>query len=107
MSVMRWSTHPVHRYFDPGGMVGTVKKDCQCVRVVDCVEVDLLHPHRMLVLWCGGMLLTSLCAFWCASGIVLVGFLWSVKISWRKGILEEQDSAVVGVFWPLPSSSPY
>ena len=25
-------------------------------------------------------------------------------VSWRMGVLDEQDGAVVGVFWPLPSS---
>ena len=34
---------------------------------------------------------------------LLVGFRWSVEISWRMGLLEEQDGAVVGVFLPLPS----
>ena len=29
-----------------------------------------------------------------------VGFRWSVE---RMGLLEEQDSGVAGVFWPLPS----
>ena len=41
----------------------------EAVRVVDCVEVDLLHPRRKWVVWslwgCDGMPLTSLCAFWC------------------------------------------
>ena len=43
----------------------------------------------------------------CIIGIVcglLVGFQWSVEISWRMGLLEEQDGAVVGMFLPLPSS---
>ena len=46
---------------------------------------------------------------YCTTGIVcgfLVGFWWSVKISWRMGILEEQDGGVVGVFWSLPPSGP-
>ena len=49
------------------------------------------------------LVLSELC---CTSGIVCglpVGFRWSVKISLRMGIPEEQDGAVVGVFWPLPS----
>ena len=29
-----------------------------------------------------------------------VGSWWSVKISWGVSVLEEEDSAVVGVFWP-------
>ena len=40
---------------------------------------------------------------WHAIGIVcglLVGFQWSITISWRMGVLEEQDGVVVGVFWP-------
>ena len=40
---------------------------------------------------------------------LLVGFWWSVEISWRMGLLEEQDSDVVGVFLPPlsgPASSP-
>ena len=32
-----------------------------------------------------------------------VGFGWSVKISCRMGVLEEQHGAVVCVFRPLPS----
>ena len=31
-----------------------------------------------------------------------VDFRWSVEISWRMGLLEEQDGDVVGVFLPLP-----
>ena len=49
------------------------------------------------------LVLTRLC---CIIGIVCglpVGFRWSVEISWRMGLLEEQDGAVVGVFLPLPS----
>ena len=49
------------------------------------------------------LVLSRLC---CTSGIVCglpVGFRWSVKISWRMGVFEKQDGAVVGVFWPLPS----
>ena len=41
----------------------------------------------------------------CTIGIVCgppVGFQWSVKISWRMGLPEEQDGAVVG---PLPCVS--
>ena len=30
-----------------------------------------------------------------------VGFRWSVKISWRMGLLEEQDGAVVPSFWSI------
>ena len=63
----------------------------------------------VVVVWvwcgCGGMSSTSLCAFNLGLiGIVCrlqVGFRWLVKIFW---LLEEQDGAVVGVFWPLPSS---
>ena len=42
----------------------------------------------------------------CISGIVcalLVDFRWSVKTSLRRGVPEEQDVALVGVPWPLPS----
>ena len=58
---------------------------------------------------CGGISLTSL---WCCpdcSGIVYgppVSFRWSVKMSWRMGILEEQDGAAVGLFWFRPASGP-
>ena len=34
---------------------------------------------------------------------VFVDFRWSVEISWRMVLLEEQDGAVVGVFWPFSS----
>ena len=34
---------------------------------------------------------------------LFVDFRWSVKISWIMGVLEEEDGAVVGVSWPLPS----
>ena len=40
------------------------------------------------------------------SGLPL-GFRWSVEISWRMGLFEEQDGAFVGVFLPLPSGSAY
>ena len=55
------------------------------------------------------MLLTSLCAFWCSPHCAVlvalfVDFQWLVKISWRTGVLEEEDGVVVGVFWPFPSS---
>ena len=51
------------------------------------------------------MSLMSLCAFWCCAVLValFVDFRWLVKISWRMGVLEEQDGVAVGVFWPLPS----
>ena len=35
-------------------------------KIVDCVEVDLLHPHKKWVV------LTSLCAFWCWPGCGIV-----------------------------------
>ena len=38
----------------------------------------------------------------CICGL-MVGFWWSVKFSWRMGILEQEDGTVVGVYWPLPS----
>ena len=50
--------------------------------------------------------------FWCCRvhavicGIVCelpVDLQWSVKISLRRGVPEEQDVAVVVVPWPLPS----
>ena len=45
---------------------------------------------------------------WCCPGhavlqVMFVDFWWSVEISWTTGLLEEQDGAVVGVFWTLPS----
>ena len=49
------------------------------------------------------LVLSRLC---CTIGIVSglpVGFWWLVEISWRTGPLAEQDGAVVGVFWALPS----
>ena len=32
-----------------------------------------------------------------------VDFRWAVKISWRMGVFEQQDGAVVGVSLPLAS----
>ena len=51
----------------------------------------------------GEEVLSSPC---CICGIVgefLVDFRWSVKISLRRGVPKEQDVAVLGVPWPLPS----
>ena len=47
----------------------------------------------------------TLCLFWCFGVHValFVHFRWSVNISLRRGVPEEQDVAVVGVPWPLPS----
>ena len=87
------------------------RRGCQ---VVYCVKVDLLHPLRKWVvwLWWGNVIdviehllvLSRLC---CTSGIVCglpLGFRWSVKISWRMGVFEEQDGGTaVGVLWSLPS----
>ena len=62
--------------------------------------MDLLHPRRKWLWWnvidvlvCL-LVLTRLC---CIIGIVCglpVGFRWSVEISWRMGLLKEQDGAV-------------
>ena len=49
------------------------------------------------------LILSNLC---CVSGHVCgisVGFHWSVKVSLRIGVLEEQDGVVLGVSWPLPA----
>ena len=63
--------------------------------LVDCVEVDLLHPCRKWVvwLWCNVidiivylLVLTRLCCIVCG---LPVGFRWSVEISSRMGLLEE------------------
>ena len=72
------------------------RRGCQCVKGY-CVEVDLLHPRSCVVGWG-----TSLCAFWQAVLYLFVDFQWSVKISWRMGLLKEQDSAVVGALLPDP-----
>ena len=37
------------------------------------------------------------------SGALFVDFQWSVKFSWRMGVLDQQDGAVVGVSLPLPT----
>ena len=69
---------------------------------VDCVVV-------VGVWWNVIVCLLVLTRLYCTIGIVcglLVGFRQSVKISWWMGILEEQDGAVVGVFWPRPASGP-
>ena len=55
------------------------------------------------------MSLTTLCMFWCCLGCVVlvavfVDFRLSEIIFLRMGVPEEQDGAVVGVCWPLPSS---
>ena len=49
------------------------------------------------------LVLSRLC---CTSSIVCEIPVGLVKISRRKGILEEQDGVVVGVFWPLSASGP-
>ena len=71
------------------------------------VEVDLLQPHKMWVVSCGGMSLTSLYAFpGCVVLVALfVDFWWaSSGQSWRMGVHEELDSAFVGVFGPSLSA---
>ena len=77
-------------------------------KVVDCVEVNLLHPHRKWVVWLVWwnvivylLVLSRLC---CTSGIVcglLVGFC--------QNFLDvlEQDGEVVVVFWPIFRSIEY
>ena len=67
------------------------------------VEVDLLHPCRKWVVvgvwWNVIDFIVCLLVLISSIGIVcrlLVGFQWSVKISWRMGLLKEQDGAVVG-----------
>ena len=78
------------------------------------VIVVLLHPcmkwHCVCVgggglLWSGIVCILVLSRQCCISGIVcghLVGFQWPVKISRRKGVLEEQDGGVVGMSAPSP-----
>ena len=70
---------------------------------VHCVVVVGVWWNVIDVIECL-LVLTRLC---CTNDVVCglpVGFQWSVEISWRMGLLEEHG--VVGVFWPLPSSSP-
>ena len=58
---------------------------CQCVNLCGG------RLARVVWLWWG----MSLCAF-CTIGIVCglpVGFWWLAKISWRIGLIEEQDGA--------------
>ena len=109
----------VNEVEDPGGMAGTVWMEERLIslwKVVDCVEVDLLHPRRKWVVWLrwGYVIDVFVCLFVlfrlsCTSGIVcglLVCFRWSVKIFWIMGVLKEQDGAVVDVFWLHPVSGP-
>ena len=66
--------------------------------------MNLLHPHRKCVVvevWRN--IIVSLLVL----TRLLLAFQWSVKISWRMGLLEEQDDAIVGVFWPLFQSIEY
>ena len=79
--------------------------DCQCVKIVwrwTCSTHGLCG--------CGGGVVECYqrhCWCWPGCAVLLglfVDFRWSVNISWRMGLFEEQDGAVVGVFWPLPSS---
>ena len=66
---------------------------------VGCVVVVGVWWNVINVIVCL-LVLTRLC---CTIGIVcglLVGYQWSVEISWRMGLLAEEDGAV---FWPLPS----
>ena len=69
-------------------------------KVIDCVEALEVG----CVMGCSGMLWILLCAFWCA----VLHCLWTSsgqsKIFTGMGVLEQQDGAIVGVFWPLPSS---
>ena len=69
--------------------------------------MDLLHPCKKWVVWlwwgCGGMSSSvpfEVAQMCCTIGIV--DFRWSVKNSWRMGLVEEQDGTIVGVFWTLP-----
>ena len=98
---------------DPGGMAGTV-----------WLGEDLSVYEKLLIVWrwicytntgsglcgCGGGVVEYRCVpfgvvqavlYWwhClwTSGGLLVGLQWSVKISWRMSVLEEEDGAVVGV----------
>ena len=60
-------------------------------KVVDCV---VLHPHRKWVV---------VGVWWDVIVCLLVWLsVWSVKISWGMGLLEEQHGVVVSVFWPQP-----
>ena len=67
------------------------------MQVVGCVVVvGVWWNATDIIVWLN--VLSRLC---CTIGIVFglsVGFRWSVRISWRIGLLEEQDGAVVGVF---------
>ena len=66
----------VNEVEDPGGMVGTFWLE-ERLSVCDCVEVDLLHPHRKWLWWgCGNVLV-----------LTRLDFRWLVKI---YGLLEEQ-----------------
>ena len=82
-------------------------------KVGDYVEVVLLHPHRkwaVSLCWgcgCGGMTLTSLCAFWCCRVALFVDFRWATAVVSQVFIdnRQEHDGTVVGVSWPLPSGT--
>ena len=101
----------VNEVADPGGMVWLEERLSVCKRLLIVWRWICSTHIGSGLCGCGGMSSTSLCAFWCWPGCAVllalfVGFQWLVKISWRMGLLEEQNGTVVGVFWPLPPSGP-
>ena len=103
-----WHEWAWQRPSSPVQSVNEVEENSLAGSVLNCVELDLFHPHRKLVV-VGVWWNVIDCAFWCLPGTIgivcglPVGFQWSVKISWQMGLLEEQDGTVVGVFWLLLS----
>ena len=70
----------------------------------ECVVVVGVWWNVIDVIVCLLVLTRPCCTIDTVCGL-LVGFQWLVQISWRMGLLEEQEGAVVGVFWLLPSGS--
>ena len=87
---------PVQSVNDPGGMVGTV-----WLLLVLLIVWWTCSTHTGVVVG-----VCHCVPFGCWSGCAVllalfVDFQWSVEISWRMRLLEEQDDAVVGPSGPL------
>ena len=79
------------------GLCGSTQAGSEVRHCVGVWKNFLDDLELVLVLWSP----CCICGIVCA---LLVDFRWSVKISLRRGVPEEQDVAVVGVPWPLPFS---
>ena len=107
-----WPSSPVqsvNEMEDPGGIAGTIWLEERLSVCERWLRWTCSTNAGSGLCGCGGgvvlLCLLVLTRLYCIIGIVcrlLVGFRWLVKISWRMGLLEEQDGVVVGV----PASGP-